>query len=183
MKQETNQELKLVGEKRKPGPKSSYRDEYAKQVMNLCRLGATDQDVANSFGVSNTTVTRWKQAHPEFMEALRRGKIQADANVANRLYQRATGYTHTDYKVFREKGESITVPYRRHYPPDVLACIFWLKNRRPDLWRDKVSAEISGPEDGPIQMQRAIHPTPEDEAFNRRIAAMREEIRREQNLE
>lgn len=175
--------MKLVEEKRKTGAKSLYRDDYVKQALNLCRLGATDTDIANSFGVSNTTVTRWKHAHPEFMEALRSGKIQADANVANRLYQRATGYTFTDVKVFMEKGQPVKVPYRKHCPPDVLACIFWLKNRRPDLWRDKVSAEISGPEGGPIQAQGTIRPTLEDEAFMRRIAAIREEIKREQNLE
>jgi len=175
--------MKLAVVKRKTGPKSSYRDEYVKQAQNLCRLGATDQDLANSFGVSNTTVTRWKHAHPEFMEALRSRKIHADTHVACQLYQRATGYTFTDIKVFMEKGQPVRVPYLKHCPPDVLACIFWLKNRRPDLWRDKVSAEISGPEGGPIEAQGTIRPTPEVEAVLLRIANITKRLENEDNPE
>jgi hypothetical protein len=35
---------------------------------------------------------------------------------------------------FREKP--VIVPYIQHVPPDVTACIFWLKNRDPEHWRD-----------------------------------------------
>jgi hypothetical protein len=45
------------------------------------------------------------------------------------------------------------VPYTEHCPPDTTACIFWLKNRRPDLWREKVLTEVSGPDGGPIPTQ------------------------------
>ena len=30
------------------------------------------------------------------------------------------------------------MPYREHVPPDFTAHIFWLKNRQPARWRDKV---------------------------------------------
>lgn len=61
----------------------------------------------------------------------------ADAEVADRLYQRALGYTHVEDDIRVCDGVIITTPTTRHYPPDTTACIFWLKNRRPDLWRDK----------------------------------------------
>jgi hypothetical protein len=48
---------------------------------------------------------------------------------------------HVNYgavKIFMPAGakKPIYAPYVEHIPPDVTACIFWLKNRRPDLWRD-----------------------------------------------
>ena len=41
-------------------------------------------------------------------------------------------------------GTEHIVPYTERYPPDTTAAIFWLKNRRPDLWRDKHRIEHSG---------------------------------------
>lgn len=131
---------------------SSYRTEYADQAEKLCKLGATDKEVAAFFGVSEQTVNNWKQAHPEFLESLRSGKELADANVAASLYQRAMGYSHEAVKIAASpSGEHIAVPYVERYPPDTTAAIFWLKNRRPDLWRDRHTQEISGPNGGPIE--------------------------------
>ena len=79
-------------------------------------MGARDADLARAFDVSESTIDNWKAAHPEFLAALKAGRELADAEVANSLYRRAIG-----------DGDR---------PPDVTACIFWLKNRRPDLWRD-----------------------------------------------
>jgi hypothetical protein len=52
---------------------------------------------------------------------------------------RATGYTYDAVKVVTEKatGKIVSIPYREHVPPDVTAQIFWLKNRKPDEWRDQ----------------------------------------------
>jgi transcriptional regulator with XRE-family HTH domain len=131
---------------------SSYRTEYADQAEKLCKLGATDKQIADFFGVSEQTVNNWKQAHPEFLESLRSGKELADANVASSLYQRAMGYSHEAVKIAASPtGEHVAVPYVERYPPDTTAAIFWLKNRRPDLWRDRHTQEISGPNGGPIE--------------------------------
>lgn len=121
---------------------SSFREEYAGQAFQLCLLGATDKDLANFFGVSETTVNNWKDAHPEFLEALKEGKQQADAKVADSLFQRALGYEHPEVKVFLHNGEPVLVPLTKHYPPDTTAAIFWLKNRRPDMWRDKRELDV-----------------------------------------
>jgi hypothetical protein len=107
------------------GRPTLYREEYAGEALKLCRLGAIDRELADFFEVAESTVGVWKQQHAEFSAALKQGKAQADAQVANALYRRATGYEH---------GE-------KHYPPDPTSCIFWLKNRRPDLWRDVQARE------------------------------------------
>lgn len=180
-KNDGNSKLKRSGKKRPPGRPSRYRDEYAEQARKLCRLGATDKEVADFFGVDVATVHRWKLKHPGFRDALKDGKSQADAEVADRLYQRACGYSHADTKFATFEG-TITDQreYTKHYPPDTIACIFWLKNRRPDLWRDKVGLEHTGPGGGPIQTEGDFRPSPEDEEVIRRIAETRANLQKSQ---
>ena len=132
------------------GRPSSYRQEYAEQAHKLCLLGATDADMADFFGVSETTLNHWKQAHPKFLASLTHGKAYADANVAERLYQRAMGYSHEAVKIFMPSGtaEPVYAPYTEHYPPDTPAASLWLRNRQSGKWRDRV--EHTGAEGGPL---------------------------------
>lgn len=127
---------------------TAYRDEYARQAYHLALLGATDVDLAAAFDVDVSTVERWKNRHAAFRGALKKGKAQADANVAKSLYRRALGYSHKAVKIVADArtGAEHIVDYVERYPPDTVAAIFWLKNRRPDLWRDKQSHEITAPQ-------------------------------------
>lgn len=148
---------KDAGKSRPVGRPSLYRPEYAEQAVKLCRLGATDKELADFFGVSEQTVNAWKQEHPEFLESLKAGKAAADAEVAEKLFRRATGYEHKAVKISASPdGKEHVTEYIERYPPDTTAAIFWLKNRRPDLWRDKVDNTYSGPDGGPIQARVAI---------------------------
>lgn len=128
------------------GRPTKYRAIYATQAFKLCLLGATDKQIADFLGVSKTTVNTWKKEHPRFLASLKKGKEQADAQVAQSLYKRATGYEHRAVKIVADAktGTEHIVPYTERYAPDTVACIFWLKNRQPDLWRDKVQTEHSG---------------------------------------
>ena len=65
-------------------------------------------------------------------------KAVADHRVERSLYERACGYSHTEDKIFIHEGKPIIVPTVRHYPPDPTSMIFWIKNRQPEQWRDKV---------------------------------------------
>lgn len=129
---------------------SSYKAEYAKQAEKLCALGATDVELADFFGVERTTIWRWSQAHEQFCNALKVGKASSDDRVERSLYARAIGYSFDAVKIFNANGQPLTVPYREHVAPDTTAAIFWLKNRRPDLWRDKVHQEHTGADGGPL---------------------------------
>jgi hypothetical protein len=130
----TNQKRRAAG--RPP----IYKPEFAEQARKLCELGATDADVAEFFGVADRTIYRWQAQHDEFCQALKAGKVAADDRVERSLYHKACGYSFDAVKIFMPAGakKPVLVPYREHVPPDTTACIFWLKNRRPVLWREKV---------------------------------------------
>ena len=119
------------------GRPSKFKPEFAEQAQKLCELGATDEDLADFFSVSIRTIANWKTEHEEFLQALKGGKDRADERVERSLYQRAVGYTFDAIHFSSFQGKVTATPYREHTAPDVTAQIFWLKNRRPDLWRDK----------------------------------------------
>lgn len=90
------------------------------------------------------TLNAWKADYPAFLKSLKRAKAEADQRVEHSLYRRALGYSHDAVKILQNEGEPVIVPYVEHYPPDTVACIFWLKNRQPQQWRDVKAVEHSG---------------------------------------
>jgi len=134
------------------GRPTDYKPEYDEQSFKLCLLGATDVQLADFFHTSEQTINAWKQAQPKFLEAIKAGKDQADAEVAKSLYHRALGYEHDEDKIFNDNGNPMIVPTIRHYPPDPTACIFWLKNRKPENWREKQEHTLSNPDGGPVKI-------------------------------
>ncbi len=119
------------------GRPSKYKEEYVRQAEKLCVLGATDKDIADFFQIDIATLHRWKIQHKEFCDALKVGKESADNRVEMSLYQRALGYSHNEDDIRAVNGEIVITPTIKHYPPDTTACIFWLKNRQKEKWRDK----------------------------------------------
>lgn len=145
------------GQETKPvGRPSAYKPEYADQARKLCLLGATDKKMADFFGVSEQTLNAWKTAHPEFLESITRGKEIADAEIAEALFHRAKGYSHPEddirtLSMGAAGSEIVITPTIKHYPPDTQAASLWLRNRQPELWRDKVQQEVTGPNGGPVE--------------------------------
>ena len=123
----------MAGEKN-----SKYKEEYNELAYNYALLGVTDKQLAEFFSVAESTINLWKIEHPTFSESLKRGKGQADAMVAKSLFNRALGYSHPETKIATRDGQiTDTLDVEKHYAPDPTAAIFWLKNRQPDIWRDK----------------------------------------------
>jgi hypothetical protein len=119
------------------GRPSKYKAEYATQAHKLCLLGATDDELADFFEVSASTLNLWKLSHKPFSESIKKGKAAADSEVASKLFHRATGYEHPDLDIRVVSGRIVQTELTKHYPPDTTAAIFWLKNRQPKQWRDK----------------------------------------------
>ena len=120
------------------GRPTKYKEEFAKQAYKICLLkNATDKELAEIFDVEESTIYLWKINYPEFSEALKEGKEIADAQVAKKLYDKATGWT-------REWVNADGEAKKEYFAPDTTAQIFWLKNRQSKKWRDKQELEHSG---------------------------------------
>lgn len=139
---------------------TDFKPEYVAQAEKLCKLGATDQELADFFEVSARTIYRWQASHEEFCQALKAGKSEADERVERSLYHRAVGYKHEAVKIFMPAGAAkpVYAPYVEHVPPDTTACIFWLKNRRPEAWRDMRNGEQAADPDAAEQARDASDP-------------------------
>ncbi len=115
------------------------------------RDGLTDEELADKIGINPCTLYDWKNKYPKISEALKKGKEVVDIQVENALLKRAMGYDYQEEKIERSDKDGIKVVQTlKHVPGDTTAQIFWLKNRRPDKWRDK-PPEPTGPTDTPIE--------------------------------
>lgn len=111
-----------------------YHPSYAARVRDMCYVGATNTEIATLLGISVNTLREWREQYPEFNFAWREGQAHADAKVAASLFKRATGYEAIKWKDTKDgRQEELVI-----YPPDVTACIFWLTNRRPENWEQRV---------------------------------------------
>ena len=114
------------------------------------RDGLTDEQIADKMGITTSTLYDWKNKYSEISEALKRGKEVVDVEVENALLDKALGMIRIIKKpikvkeVLYDNGKRISEKERIEYadeevfiPPDTTAQIFWLKNRKPNVWRDK----------------------------------------------
>lgn len=133
--------------------KGKYREWLSEDSLTKleawARDGLTDEQIAHNMGISRATLYEYKKNYPEISDALKRGKEVVDILVENALLKRALGYEYqeTVEEIF-ETPDIVDVNgkprQRKHIKrvtkvalPDTTAMIFWLKNRRPDVWRDK----------------------------------------------
>jgi len=146
--------------KRKRGQPSKFDKLTKAQIKTIALMfqrGFTDLEVAQMLGVTRNTILNWRNSNPDFLGTTKKSKAQANAEVKQALFERATGYSHPDTKAqwvesdVLVEGEGIVSVGRweyaeliKHYPPDTAAGFIWLKNRgsvdeegNPEEWRDK----------------------------------------------
>jgi len=147
-----------MGEEKHPGGRPpTYNSSFAEQAGKLCKLGATDMELADFFKVSVGCINQWKLIHPEFHESIKVAKEPADERVKRSLYNRAVGYSYETKKIFNGPGGVVEVPDIVHVPPDTTAQQFWLRNRCKDEFRDKQETTVTGPNDGPIKTENVVY--------------------------
>ena len=113
-------------------------------VEGWARNGLTDEQIAQNIGITCSTLYAWENRFPEFLKAIKKGKVPADNFVENALYKRAIGFKYTETKTeITEDGKQKVTTTTKSVPPDVGAIAFWLKNRKPDVWREKREEIIS----------------------------------------
>ena len=135
-------------------------------ITGWARDGLTDVQIAKNMGISVTTLYCYKNDFPLISEALRQGKEVVDMQVENMLFKNAMGYEFKEvtfelveatvidpetYVMETVPGTKIKTVIKQQ-PPNVTAQIFWLKNRKPVEWRDKVQNEITGKDGGVIEI-------------------------------
>ena len=112
------------------------------KIEGWARDGLTDEQIAKNIGISRSTLNVWKDRYSDISDALKKGKDIIDRQVENALLKRALGY---EYEEVKEKFEDGVITERtvtkKEVVPDTTAQIFWLKNRKPDKWRDKPGYE------------------------------------------
>lgn len=135
-----------------------YTPEVAEMAHKLALLGLTDLEMADVFGVVEQTWYNWQKKHPALTKAIQRGRVPADAKVAESNYKRATGYVYEEEVAYVIDGKIVKTTLKKHMPPHPTAFIFWLKNRtgrknslQEFSWRDVVQSEVSGKDGGPIK--------------------------------
>lgn len=127
------------------------------QLEAWARNGLTDEQIAANIGISRSTLNEWKNRFSDISDTLKRGKEIVDIQVENALLKRALGYTYketTREAQFNPQTEQyemvVTKEVTKEVVPDTTAQIFWLKNRKPEEWRDKKDVEHSGSVNNPF---------------------------------
>lgn len=124
-------------------------------IEGWARDGLTNEQIAKNMEINPDTLYTWIKKYPEISETLKKGKEVVDRQVENALLKRALGYKYDEItyeQVPVKDSEGKTVGYQmaetkivtKEVQPDTTAQIFWLKNRKPDEWRDKQNIEHSG---------------------------------------
>lgn len=111
------------------------------------RSGLSNDQIANNMGITRSTFYEWQNKHTDISDAIKKGKEVTDFEVENAMYKAAMGYEFEEVKTYieetdagRKKRIERTV---KHVAPNVTAQIFWLKNRKPDTWRDRTEQQIN----------------------------------------
>ncbi len=126
---------------------------HTQLVYWMAKNGLTDAQMAEQLHITEQTLNNWKVRHSEFFESIKKGKEQIDVLVQGSLLQRALGYEYEEIHKEKVDGRmTVMKKIRKHVHPEVVAQIFWLKNRCPDEWRDRKALEITGEGGKPIQV-------------------------------
>lgn len=120
-------------------------------LESWARDGLTEEQIAYNMGISRETLRVWKSKYSVISGTLKKGKEIVDIQVENALLKKALGMKETVKKAIKVRevkyndGKRVSEKEHIEYvdeevfvPPDTTAQIFWLKNRKPDKWRDKV---------------------------------------------
>ncbi len=135
------------------GRPSKFKPEFVGVARGMCRLGATDIEVADAIGIFISTLYRWKAENKPFCDALKAGKKESDDRVVSSLYSSAVGYERDEVDIRVVMNEIVETKVRKFYPPVPTSAIFWLKNRRPEEWREKVDHTLGNPDGSALNLK------------------------------
>ncbi|MGD6773352.1 helix-turn-helix domain-containing protein [Staphylococcus simulans] len=138
-------------------------DEGLTRIKGWARDGLTMIEIARNIGISKQTLYTWEKKSPDLLDALNTGRDYADRKVEESLFMSAIGYEYVEEQL---SDEGVPIPVKKYAKPNTTAQIFWLKNRKPEKWRDKRDIEHEGTMNQNINMSNLT----EDEL--RKLASM-----------
>lgn len=137
--------------KNKGGRPPVFTQEHKEVMLRLAGLQYTNEQMANIIGCSKDTFYRWLKEDPELSDSLKAAKEKTDALVEQSLFNKAVGnvtVTERTSGICPDTGNLIETVKTKEVPPSDTAMIFWLKNRRPDRWREKQEVELNTGKEG-----------------------------------
>lgn len=153
---------------KKAGRRGKYEDwldeDSLLKVQGWARDGLSNEQIAHNMGITFQTLYKWQDKYSELREALKKGKEVVDREVENAMLKRALGYDYEEVVqrpvvIDKETGETemrVVQRVNKHVAPDVTAQIFWLKNRKPEEFRDKRDVDLSGHVELPVVLHDDI---------------------------
>jgi len=141
-------------DKNKVGRPTKLKDIDHKQLYKLLLLGLSDEQLADFYNVTRTTLENWKH-NDKFLTTYQEGKILADTEVITALRKAAIGYSYKETREYQNsEGKTVKKEIKhKHKPPEVGAIRMYLAGRKPKIWGDKKQIEITGKGGDPIQLQ------------------------------
>ena len=118
-------------------------DTFPLLVEQYARDGLNDYQIYGKLGISKDTFYKYLKIFPDFLAGFKKGREPVNTKVENSLLKRALGYEYeektTELRIDNDGNPKPAVirTVKKHIPPDVGAMAFWLKNRKPDEWREK----------------------------------------------
>jgi hypothetical protein len=137
----TNQENKITLRK-----KSKRLDEVTADpdaIEKLAGYGLNEKEIASVYNVTVKQFCKAQRRNKLLLEAMERGKNVAAKLVMEALFRRATGFENREIDYTKHQGKIHASPVVKFYPPDMRAIEFWLKNRVPLKWKEKVDYDLS----------------------------------------
>jgi hypothetical protein len=118
------------------------------RLTGWARDGLTEPQICQNMGIGISTLTEWKTKFPAIAASIKKGREPVDIQVENALLRRALGYDYEEtITEVEDLGGGKTKKHVRkvtkHVPADTTAQIFWLKNRKPKQWREKMEAAVN----------------------------------------
>jgi len=143
----------------KMGRNGKYDEDFPSRAEDFARQGMIDDDIAKALGIHRATFYKYQNLYSDFSDALKKGRAPIDFEVENKLLKRAQGYEYEEVMIEYKPGKdnegkdkpkaTLIKKTVKQVIPDTTAQIFWLKNRRKKLWRERHEHAVGGSEDMP----------------------------------
>lgn len=121
------------------------KDDNLTLLEGWARSGLSDEQIAKNVGISTVTYYEWIKRFPDISKAIKKGKEVSDFEIENALFKSAIGYEVEEVKTYIEEtagGQKKRIEKtKKHIAPNVTAQIFWLKNRKRNVWNGNEALE------------------------------------------